>query len=162
MISRRYRVLLAIICTALAIARAATANTEPDRALMNDLIQTIAKVRTGESATVRTDAAERLSRLAKRMKPQDVDDKTLSDLVSLLDTHEDSVRAWVAASLGNLGPRAKVAAPRLLEILAQVECIPVVGGLTSEGAIRLALKRMGVKVPPPPDCEKSPIAPTTR
>jgi hypothetical protein len=137
------------------ILLATAANTEVDRVSMNDLIATIAKVRTGESSTVRTEAAERLSELTKRINPKDVDDKTLADLVSLLDTREDSVRAWVAASLGDLGPRARVAAPKLLEILAQVECIPVVGGLTSEGAIRIALKRMGVKVPPPPDCEKS-------
>jgi len=131
------------------------ANAKADRAPINDVTEAIAKVRTGESPTVRTEAAEHLSQLTKRINPKDIDDTTLADLVSLLDTREDSVRAWVAVSLGNLGPRARVATPKLLEILAQVECIAVVGGLTSEGAIRIALKRMGAKVPPRPDCDKS-------
>ncbi len=148
-----YSVLLATICAALAITQVATANKEVDRARMNDLIETIAKVRTGESATVRTKAAEHLSRLTSKISPNDVDDKTLNDLVSLLDTHEDSVRAWVAASLGNLGPRATVAAPKLLKILSEVDCLQV--SLSSAPFIRVALKRMGVKVPPAPDCQES-------
>lgn len=153
MIYKKYWVLLAAICAALVTTHVAMAAAEVDRAFMNDLTETIAKARTGESSTVRTEAAERLSKLTKSVNPKDIDDKTLSDLASLLDTHEDSVRAWVAVSLGNLGPRAKVAAPKMLKILPEVDCLRV--SLSSAPAIRVALKRMGVKVPPLPDCEKS-------
>jgi len=71
-------------------------------------------------------------------------------MVSLLETEEDSVRAWVAASLGHLGLRAKVAVPKLLKLLPEVDGLR--GSLTSAPFIRVALKRMGEKPPPPPDC----------
>jgi hypothetical protein len=46
-----------------------------------------------------------------------------------------------------------VAAPKLLRILPEVDCLQV--SLSSAPSIRVALKRMGVNVPPPPDCKKS-------
>lgn len=102
----------------------------------------------------RSDAAQRLVRLTKGINPDDVDDETLSELISLLDTWDDSVRASVAASLGNLGPRARVAAPKLIATLPEVECLSV--ELSSEAAIRLALKRIDSVPPPPPTCEPTP------
>jgi len=72
-------------------------------------------------------------------------------MVSLLETEEDSVRAWVAASLGHLGLRAKVAVPKLLKLLPEVDCLR--GSLTSAPFIRVALKRMGKTPPPPPNCD---------
>ncbi len=149
MMRRRYKVFIVTICAAVATAQIGMANPKADRALMNELTETIAKVRTGESSTARTEAAEHLSHLTRRMKPKEVDDKTLADLVSLLDSSEDSVRAWVAASLGNLGPRARAAAPKLLKILPDVDCLQVT--LSSAPFIRVALTRMGV-TPPPPNC----------
>ena len=110
----------------------------------------MAKVRNGKTSTSRTNAAERLATLTRGINPQKVDETTLTELVYLLDTQEDSVRAWVAASLGNLDPRAKVAVPKLLKLLPEVDCLR--GSLTSAPAIRLALKRMGETPPPPPNC----------
>ena len=105
--------------------------------------------------TARAEAAEHLADLIYRAKPNSVDDKTITDMVSLLDIHDDSVRGWTAAALGHLGRRAKVAAPRLLALLAEVDCLE--GDLTSAASIRPALERMGVKPPAEPsynDCHK--------
>ncbi len=119
--------------------------------LKSKLLETIAKVRNEKTSNARTEAAERLANLTWGINPQRVDDSTLKEMMSLLETKEDSVRAWVAASLGNLGPRAKVAVPRLLKLLPEVDCLP--GSVTSAPFIRGALKRMGKTPPPPPNCD---------
>src|SRR6266699_4593843 len=113
----------------------------PKRQLKRQLLETMAKIRNGKTLTSRTEAAEHLATLTRGINPDRVDETTLTEMVSLLDTQEDSVRAWVAASLGNLGPRAKVAVPRLLKLLPEVDCLR--GSLTSAPFIRLALERMG-------------------
>jgi hypothetical protein len=64
---------------------------------------------------VRTNAAEDLAGLTRDIDPQQVDGATLSDVIALLDSDEDSVRFWVAGSLGNLGPRAKAAVPKSVQ-----------------------------------------------
>jgi len=110
-----------------------------DPAALRQIAETIATVRNGTPPTVRPRAAEHLYELTHGINPTTVDDKTVADMVSLLDTTDDSVRLWVAASLGNLG--------RLLA-LGQVECHGK--SMPSAGAIRFALTRMGKKPPPPP------------
>lgn len=104
-------------------------------------------VKQGKSATIRTDAAQQLAELTEKVDPKTVDDTTIKELICLLDSTEDSVRLWIAASLGNLGPRAKAAAPKLLELLPEADRLR--GSLTSAPAIRLALTRIGVNPPPP-------------
>jgi HEAT repeat protein len=84
------------------------------------------------------------------VKAQDIDDKTLADIVSLLDSPDDSVRFWVAASLGHLGPRAKAAVPKLLTALKLSDCFMM--GITSASAIRGALVHIGERQPPQPKC----------
>jgi predicted ATPase len=138
------------LCIALTVLVSGEANGEGKPKLMKQLTEAIAKVRTEMTLDTRTQAAEHLANLTLRMDPSEVDDKTLGDLISLLATSEDSVRAWVAVSLGNLGPRAKKAVPKLLSILAEVDCLQV--DLSSAPAIRVALTRMGVKPPPEPTC----------
>jgi hypothetical protein len=118
--------------------------------LKRQLSETMAKIRNGKTSNSRTGAAERLGTLTRGINPNKVDETTLIEMVSLLDTQEDSVRGWVAASLGNLGPRAKVAVPSLLKILPEVDCLR--GSLTSAPAIRVALERIGEIPPPPPNC----------
>ena len=123
----------------------------PKRQLKRQLLETMAKIRNGKTLTSRTEAAEHLATLTRGINPHKVDETTLTEMVSLLDTQEDSVRAWVAASLGNLGPRAKVAVPWLLKLLPEVDCLR--GSLTSAPFIRLALERMGEIPPPRPNCD---------
>ena len=128
-----------------------TANATGDPTLIKQLTETIANVRAGKTPNARTDAAEHLAELTRKIDPIDVDDRTLADLVSLLDTWEDSVRDGVATSLGNLGPRARVAVPELLEILPEVDCLWV--DASSGPDVRDALKRIGVTPPAPPTCD---------
>ena len=126
-----------------------------DPALNAKLEKAIAQVRITLSPMARAEAAEHLADLIHGAKPNSVDDKTIADMVSLLDIPDDSVRAWTAAAFIHLGRRAKVAAPRLLALLAEVDCLE--GDLTSAASIRPALKRMGVRPPPEPsynDCHK--------
>jgi hypothetical protein len=138
------------ICIALMVLISRTAGAQGDQMILKQLKDTMAIVRTsGPPSMARTNAAERLADLTSKVNPDRVDDKTLQDLVSLLDTSDDSVRYWVATSLGNLGPRAKIAIPRLLKILAEVECLQQ--SKTSEGGVRYALKKMGVN-PPQANC----------
>jgi hypothetical protein len=130
-------------------------NAATDPVLNAKLEAAIAKVRAGDSPTMRTEAAEHLAELTRRVKPNSVDDKTIADMASLLDIPDDSVRAWTAAALGHLGRRAKAAAPKLLALLAEVDCLE--GDLTSAASIRPALERMGVKPPAEPsynDCHR--------
>jgi hypothetical protein len=146
----RYFIVFVLLFLMASMGHAAT-----DPVLNAKLEETIAKVRAGDSPTTRTEAAEHLAELTHRVKPNSVDDKTIAEMVSLLDIPDDSVRAWTAAALGHLGRRAKVAAPKLLTLLAEVDCLE--GDLTSAAFIRPALKRMGVKPPPAPsynDCHK--------
>jgi HEAT repeat protein len=126
--------------------------------LKEQVTRTIAEVRELSVPTIgisnaRVEASERLAQLTKKINPNEIDEQTLADLVSLLETWDDAVREEVAASLGNLGPRAKVAAvPKLLEILPEVDCLWV--DVSSEEAIQLALERMGETPPTPRLCER--------
>ncbi len=109
------------------------------------IAEAITAIQSGGTAMDRTNAANHLAGLTHGIDPHAVDDATLNSLIGLLDSHEESVRAGVAAALGNLGPRAHAAAPKLLAILPN-DCLVV--GLSSSGAIRLALQKIGA--PPPP------------
>jgi hypothetical protein len=60
--------------------------------------------------------------------------------------NDDAVRYWVALCLGNFGPRAKPAVPKLLKILDEMDCVKA--ALTSADAARVALKNIGADVPP--------------
>jgi HEAT repeat protein len=106
--------------------------------------EAITKVRGGRTVMDRTEAARNLVELTRKIDSTQLDHTTLENLVSLLDSPEDSVRFWVAAALGNLGPRARI---KLLEVLAEVDCVPL-RGLNSAAAIEFALKKIGVTRPP--------------
>jgi hypothetical protein len=114
--------------------------------------ETIERIRTEKNSTVRANNAANLAAFTRSIDPKKVNDATLREIVSLLNTDDDGVRLWVAASLGNLGPRARIAVPTLLNVLREVDCLE--GDLTSAGAIRLALTRIGETPPPKPKCVK--------
>ncbi len=109
---------------------------------MKPLTDTIMKIKGELRSVERMNDAHYLSDLTLSMRPDDIDDKTMADLISLLDIPDDSVRLWAATSLGNLGSRAKAAIPELLKLLPESDCL--IGAVTSAVSIRTALKKMGV------------------
>ena len=115
------------------------------RTSLKQIQDMIVQVKTAKTADLQADAAHRLSEGVRKIRPGDVDDETFADLVSLMDSPKDWVRGETAAALGFLGERAKPAIPKLLEILPKVDCLD--GAITSAGAIRLALMRIGVMPP---------------
>lgn len=147
----RDKVFLAIGCSSLTILFVHDLYAKSDTELIRRFAENIEKVRTAEPPAARRDAAEQLVTQSLKVHPKDVDDKTLADLIALLDTWDDSVQMDVARSLGNLGPRAKVAGPALFRILPDVDC--TWGDMPAAPVIRDALTRIGETPPPPPTCE---------
>lgn len=125
---------------------------KPDPILNRKLEKAITSARTGKSLNERLSAGERLCDLQVGIDPMYVADTTIADMISLLNSPDDGVRGWVAAALGFQGPRAKAAVPKLLALLPAADCLQA--DVTSAGAIRLALKRIGVHPPPydPSEC----------
>ena len=121
--------------------------------LRKQIAEDVALIRTDNDVGNQIAAAKDLAQLTRGVYPSSIDDAELESIESRLDNPNDAVRLWVAASLGNLGPRAKSAVPKLLQLLHEVEAgCPMVRGLSSSGAIRLALERIGETPPAPPHC----------
>jgi HEAT repeat protein len=142
------KLLFVALCVVLS-AGAGTARASGGPALMEQIKVTMAKVQSDKTVDARTEAAEHLASLTRKISSK-VTEALVADLTSLLDSPDDSVRYWVARALGNLGPAAKVAVPKLQEMLPKADCIN--GAITSASGIRYALIKMGIKPPPPPKC----------
>ena len=134
-----------VLATVLGIAQ-----EEAEPALVKDIKGAIVKVRSNKTVDTRTEAAEHLATLTRKIPAKEVTQSLVIDIMSLLDSSDDSVRYWVARALGNIGPSAKAAIPKLEELLPEADCMN--GSITSASGIRYALIRMGVKPPPPPKC----------
>jgi hypothetical protein len=124
----------------------ARANSNANKRISNAIIA-VQSARKERSAFY---ASKRLFELVSKSDLDNVDDKTIHELTSLLDTQYDGVRYWVASALACFGLRAKFAAPKLLEVLKESDCL--ISETSSSMPIRYALERMGV---PPPEhtCE---------
>jgi hypothetical protein len=147
LLNQRFRIYPAIVISAwMLLSNGALVGQ--DVSSQQIIIEAIEKVRTGGTATIRSDAAERLAVLTHDIGPKDINDRTIADIISLLDLPE--ARFWVAICLGNLKSRAKIAAPRLIKLLAEEDC--KYEAVSTADGIRIALTRIGVK-PPPPNCE---------
>lgn len=147
---------IAILCAVPILLWPSIVSAKAKRDVNKQLQSAIAKVRKAKTADAKYDTAERLEALTDNRDCSDVSDETVRSMISLLDVPDDGVRLWVAAALGDIGPRAKIAAPKLLSILAEVECKHL--DFSSEATIPIALRRMGVTPPPKPsynDCHKS-------
>jgi hypothetical protein len=127
----------------------------PHAVTYQELSDAIAELGSGkhevEPIASKDDAGAHLAHLIRRAKPDQIDDKTIADIGSLLDSSNDYIRFWAATSLGELGPRARIAIPKLLKLLPVVDCLN--GTITSASAVRLALMRIGGLRPPVPSCK---------
>ena len=139
-----------VLCLALPTI-SCLAQTSGAPARVAEVEQAIAAVRSDKTVDARTNAAEHLASLTKKLSAKEATEKLVIDVMSLLDSSDDSVRYWVARALGNLGPVAKAAIPKLEEMLPTADCIN--GAITSASGIRYALIQMGVKPPPPQKCK---------
>ena len=128
------------------VGRAKTMDTINTR-----LLDAIAKVRRAKTPAARYKAAQRLGAITYERDCSSVDDKTIQALISLLDIEDDGVRMWVASDLGDIGPRAKAAAPKLISILSVSDCMT--WDHSSAATIPIALKRMGID-PPVRNCNR--------
>ncbi len=137
------------ICFVLSAA-VATAQGSGESVRMGQIRVTMELVRSGKTVDTRTQAAEHLASLTQKVSSNEVTETLVADLTSLLDSPDDSVRYWVAWALGNLGPAAKAAVPKLEEMLPKADCLN--GVITSASGIRYALFKMGIKQPPRPKC----------
>ncbi len=106
----------------------------------------IAEVRKGPSSTDRYYTAMNLAELIEKIDPKWVSDKTIEELIDLLDIPDHGVHGWVAGSLGIIGPRAKAAIPKLMGLLPEVDRLK--GEWTPAQTIRIAITRIGGTPPP--------------
>jgi len=126
--------------------------------------ETTAKVREAKPGKERDGTAARLSGVTHEIVSSAVSDKTIADIVSLLDVPDKSVQLWAARALIPFGPRAKAAAPKLLPLLREEDCEVILKGggyyynaLVLGTTIRPMFERMGIEPPPIPsleDCQK--------
>jgi hypothetical protein len=124
------------------------AKTKPD--INHQLRSAITKVQRAKTPIAKYDAAVRLAALTDERDCSGVTDETIHSLVSLLDIEDDGVQMWVAAVLGDIGPRAKEAIPKLVSILAVSNCMT--WDQSSAATIPIALTRMGI-TPPRRNCQ---------
>lgn len=146
--------LLAVVTTLCVTAplTGALAASDTKRVSSQLLLNAISRVRMDTTTSGRSEAAKNIADMVSNANLKKVDDATLHELASLLDSPDEMVRFWVALALGNFGKRATFAIPKLLELLPAADCERV--SLNSSSAIRGALPRIGKKAPPYPDCSQ--------
>ena len=139
-----------VIFCLLLVASNVTAQARGGAVHVRQIEDAIAKIRSDRTLNAKVPDAERLATLTKKINSQEVTEQLVANIISLLGSPGDPAVYWVAKSLGNLGPVAKAAIPRLLEMLPEADCVN--GVITSANGIRYALIQMGVKPPAPPNC----------
>ena len=145
---RRFR----LFCVALVLSSLTGAAPAPGAKLLKQIKDTLAEVHSKKTVDARTTAAEHLATLTQKVETKEITEALVAEIASLLDSPDDSVRYWVATALGNLGPAARAAVPKLQALLPKADCWN--GAITSASGIRYALIKMGVKPPPHPKCTR--------
>jgi hypothetical protein len=92
------------------------------------------------SVSARTEDAQQLADQV-RLNELAVSDADIKLLADMLSDRDDSVRYWIAMTLGYIGPRARPAVSALGKALEEIQCAH--GSKTSADAIRLALTKIG-------------------
>jgi len=97
------------------------------------------------SSIDRTKHAQELSDLIKNDARDRIKDSDIDLLAGMMQDRDDSVRYWIATSLGFIGARAQRSAPALERALRDRACDD--SSKTSASAIHLAFRRIGVAPP---------------
>jgi HEAT repeat protein len=119
---------------------------------MDPMRREIDDINRESSSIVRTEYAKKLSEFIKNGTRGDIiTDRDIDILAGLMQDRDDSVRYWIAISLGFIGERAQRSVPALARALRDRACDH--SSKTSASAIRLAFKRMGI-APPDIDCDR--------
>lgn len=143
------RPMIGVCLLALLVPLVGRAETKRD--INQQLLDAIAKIRKAKTPATRCKAAQHLGAITYEKDCSTVDDKTIQALILLLDIEDDGVRMWVASNLGDIGPRAKAAVPKLISILSVSDCMT--WDHSSAATIPIALKKMGVD-PPMRNCSR--------
>jgi hypothetical protein len=101
-------------------------------------------VKSSPSDIERAASAEDLFNMLRGKDLTHVSSQTIQMISGLVSRNHDGVTIWIAAALGEFGHRASFTAPRLIEVLKEVECRRV--DASSAFTIRTALKKMGKDV----------------
>jgi hypothetical protein len=153
--ARCSRLCIAVIISACMLL-CAIAQEDMDISKKQIVIDTIEKIRTGMDPGIRYEAAMKLGLLfRKEISPEEIDDKLLRDIISLLDLPE--AEFGIVVALGTLGPRAKKAVPKLLKLLKKRD-VCYAQSVSMAAVIRSALLEIGV-TPPPSKCKKITLPP---
>jgi hypothetical protein len=108
---------------------------------MTPIMVAVSKIRDEPSTATRTAIAQQLSELISREgQSMTISQGDIGSLASLMSDRDDSVRFWVASSLGYIGPRAQLAVPALRQALKEIKDAKL--ALTSAGAIEMALAKI--------------------
>ena len=118
----------------------AWANSRSDE--WDAVLSLVERIKAEPAITRRTGQAEALSDVVWKKAGKPAPRRAIRALAGMMEDRDDSVRYWMAMALGYLGPQAADAIPALEKALEEIEGRR--GSKTSESAIRLALKRIGV------------------
>ncbi|MFI4968351.1 MAG: hypothetical protein ACHQAU_06435 [Gammaproteobacteria bacterium] len=146
MLEQRYKLFSVVVCSMLFAPLSSAAYSRDETVSLKQVQEAVTQVATMKDQVLwQSGTGPNLDNLTKRIDPKKVDDKTLEDMESLLDSDNDLIRYWGAIAIGNLGPRAKPAIPKLLKVFHTVDCLN--GPITSANAILYAFEHIGVKSP---------------
>ena len=98
--SRLFSITLCVVLTTLA----GTAQVTQESALIEQIKQTMARVQASKTVDAKTEAAEHLASLTRKIDRKEVTEALVIDLTSLLDAPNDSVRFWLVTALRKSWP----------------------------------------------------------
>lgn len=152
-LSMRIAAVLTELLMLLGAAMPTAAVGSPHQAQMSllEIDEAVDTVRSGATVDAKAGAARRLAVLANTIRSGHPRRVLVSDLIALMNPHEeDPVLFWVATALGNVGRPARAAIPALRRIYPKVACHN--GAITAAGGIRYALVKLGAGLPEKFDC----------
>jgi hypothetical protein len=129
---------LALAAAALGLSSCGPYHSDEDNKRFQAIISSI---RMSPDPDFQDNEARSLYRLLKGRTCDEVDGRTMRELVSLLDIRHDGIRLHIVRALGRLPPCARAAIPKLKEILPEADCWP--SGLRSGGYIHHTLEKLG-------------------